>query len=396
MLAATLSTLCATLLGQELQCTPIEGTAGPQVCLCVTDPEDPEVARFCLADLGGVGPAREFLRTKKPGRLHFSEAIRRLDRTHLLLSLEGDLVVVDAELGRARQIGRGSTREGFVTTFGSEVVFHDHGVLRAGSWRADTPPRRLGPACTRVEQLLADSILATSGAELWRVDLASGSAELLVPKSLRLYWTRALLSPSGRFVALGSLSRIRILDLHEGTLVQQWSDFSLELPSVSSFTPELEMAWESDDVLVYSASRRRLPPGELGPFGVEVSFAWVRRRVLDGDVLSSRIYAETGLRHWAPQVVSEEKVSDPWFSCIHRPEQGMEGLFRRGRASALFGPGLRDWSMDISEGADFAVVWASDCVLLFQEPSDQPRHLAHGTDANTPFFRATVWLPATD
>lgn len=133
-------------------------------------------------------------------------------------------------------------------------------------------------------------------------------------------------------------------------------------------------------------------------------FEWVRRRVLDGEVLSPEVHAGSAQVPRQPQFEGPKQVVDPWFFV----EPGADGttgkLFRTGRAaplharggaaSSLLEPGWGPWWVDVSDGTDFAVVWANDSVLLFQKPSDQPRHLAPG--GLVPALSNTIWLPAAN
>lgn len=411
VLFVALSAWCTILPGQDRRFTPIEVPAGPLVCICVSDPNAPAITRVCLADLGGVGPAREFLCTTEG-----CSVLHRLDRTHFLLHVGDSLVVVDAELGRVRRLGAVSwmgdeIRRAFFLVRGDEIVHRDEGLL-ASSWRKDAPSRRLGPqAWTRVEQEYGDFVLVTSGRDLLRIDLASGESKSLVAASSNLSWSSARLSPSGRFVALGRTIRpyctgqLQVLDLHDGSVVQEWKGIYLGVTYWTSYIPEPRFDWVDDSVLAYSEWRSVDEPTEI-PYRNCPRLEWVRRRVVDGEVLSPEVHAGSELFHGQPLFEGPKQVADAWFFV----EPGADGttgkLFRTGRAAplharggtalSLLEPGWESWWVDVSDGTDFAVVWASDSVLLFQKPSDQPRHLAHGTQANRLYCRPTVWLPAAD
>lgn len=411
VLCIALSAWCTILPGQDRRFTPIEVPAGPLVCICVSDPDAPRITRVCLADLGGVGPAREFLRTSEG-----CSVLHRLDRTHLLLHVGDSLVVVDAELGRVRRLGAVSwmgdeIRRAFFLVRGDEIVHRDDGLL-ASSWRKDAPPRRLGPqAWTRVEQQYGDFVLVTSGRDLLRIDLASGESKLLIPASSNLSWSSARLSPSGRFVALGRTIRpyctgqLQVVDLHDGSVVQEWKGIDLGVTYTTSYIPEPRFDWVDDSVLAYS-EWHSVEESTEGPIQHRQRRELVRRRVLDGEVLSPEVHTGSALFHGQPRADAPRRVVEPWF--FQAPGAGWEAgpLYRTGRAapvhargglaSSPFEPGWEPWSVDISDGTDFAVVWANDSVLLFQKPSDEPRHLAHGMEASQLFCQATKWLPAAD
>lgn len=427
MLAATLSTLCTTLLGQELQCTPIEVSAGPQVCLCVTDPEAPDVVRFCLAELGGVGPMREFLRTKDPelGAIwHLCDPVElhRLDRAHLLLRIRGELVVVDVERGISRRLGDGV----FVTALGSEVVYHAYSAaLLAASWQEDLPPRRLSSrAIDRVEQVHEGRALVLVGKQVFWIDLNDATAEQRVGGPSDGRGLQACLSPNGRMVAIGDVvggsGRLRVFNLRDGSLVQEWSGFSVCLSLISSHSPTVEIAWEDDDVLVCSQSRAPMPGATPDRFDLgRVHLAWVRLRVEDAQVLSERVYSESGMIHVSARTARDvAAVVDPWFRLEAESETGSRRLLRRGGERPLrelppfAGAELREPVLrkprevefrefvDIADDAEAALVWSCEGIQLFQKSSDQPRHLASGILAPAPCspwgFLAVLWLPAAD
>lgn len=411
VLFVALSAWCTILPGQDRRFTPIEVPAGPLVCICVSDPDAPRITRVCLADLGGVGPAREFLRTSEG-----CTVLHRLDRTHLLLHVGDSLVVVDAELGRVRRLGAVSwmgdeIRRAFFLVRGDEIVHRDGGLL-ASSWRTDAQPRRLGPqACTRVEQQHGDFVLVTAGAELLRIDLVSGESKSLVPASSNLSWSSARLSPSGRFVALGQTIRpnctgqLQVVDLHDGSVVQEWKGIHLGVTPSTSYRPQLEFAWVDDRVLAYFEWHSVEESAE-GPIQHRQRRGLVRRRVLDGEVLSPEVHTGSALFHDQSLGESPRQVVDRWFFEAPRADGTTGKLLRTGRAaplhagggqaSSILEPGWEHWSVAISDGTDCAVVWANDSVLLFQKPSDEPRHLAHGTEVGWPFCRSTAWLPAAD
>jgi hypothetical protein len=409
-LAVAAATLCFTLPGQETRLTAIDVPAGPLVFLALTEPGQDnlvhgDLVRLALADLHGQGPACEFLRTSTL----WPELRCRLDRTRLLLDLGGELTVVDVARGSSRALGKSE----FVAVRGSEVL-HCDGSLWASSWQVDAPPRRLSQLVVEgVEHVQGDAVLVRSEHKLWRIDLATSKAEMLVPAFESLSCAR--LSPSGRRLAVGLLDRseggrlqgrVQVFDVGHQAVVREWSGISVGLPFHSSDRARVELAWTSEDEIVCSESRNNERGEGLAFAFPGMSFVWVHRRVSDGSVLAERVYSESGLSHATPPPRPTKEPVEPWFHVVVDEDGRRTRLHRRDRTPPV-GEWQRlddpnqlafwDWPfVEVADDGESAIVWFHEDVQLFQKGREGPRLLGCGVRAalwNTPIL---LFLPSAD
>jgi hypothetical protein len=243
-----------------------------------------------VVDLERSGPAGECVRQYEDAALHSLEPVQRLDRTHLLVQLQGvmsQLCVVDLERGTSRGLAVtrswvcGACADG-ILSFGPED-WH----LKISDWRGDgvardlelrssdaavPPPPRFARAC--VVDGACFAIGVRDAYELWRIDLATRTAARI---TLLPDWSQsAQLSASSdrRFVALltraegaphdlapvqvpdrmprlAHMWRMRVFDGATGALSRDWSDVAVDAFVISSHEMAPVVAWNGSAVTVH-------------------------------------------------------------------------------------------------------------------------------------------------
>ena len=116
---------------------------------------------------------------------------------------------------------------------------------------------------------------------------------------------RVALSPNGRLLAIGNGSPNRetgtltVVDVATATVVRRWTDLPIELSSVSSMIPSVEVSWCDDATVVCSETRLHSSKRHY-LYPEDGEFVFVRRSLATGAVTSEARYGPIGGQHKTP------------------------------------------------------------------------------------------------
>ena len=112
---------------------------------------------------------------------------------------------------------------------------------------------------------------------------------------------RVVAAPGGRLLAIGANpldgtgGNLTVIDVVAGRVVTAITGIDLEVSTLSSNLPRVELAWRSDRVVRYSRT------------SAAKQFEWVDHDVRDDKELSSTTYSDMGLLHKQPRGVREDE-----------------------------------------------------------------------------------------
>jgi len=375
--------------------TPAPAIAdGPLVCFTVGRGEgkDRENVHF-VANVDGAAAPREFFRSGDSARV-----LQRLDRDHLLVASFGlpyALLVVDLGAGTRRELAAGAPY-GFVAVRGDDVLhlgdlLAQDDYFYAAPWRAPGERRRLADARFKRVPLVQGNlaVAVTKDNEVWIVSLARAQGRRLWTAPPGVTDLRLSLSPAGQRLAIGCVDngrgRLCVADTSTGELVRTVADLPIQVSSVSSSTPVLEVGWRDDSHVVCSETR-----GDVQ--GLRGSFVFVTRDLATGDVTDETVYGDLGLCHEAPPVPGAVQKSRPRFAVA--VEGGRAVLRARDEPEPL-----ASIERDIQQYEDLCV--SRDGSAATARLGDDRRRLVLFTAANTAprelakeWAYDITWLPA--